>query len=332
MYRAFGSVPARHFAQRENYIIWHAPKGKKGKAEYMLEWSSPQITDRDWICQIASQAGCMASDVSFANIYLLRDKYDIQISSYKDFLIRHYNGYFGRSGYTFPIGRGNIGKALEEIEKDAVQRNEELKFCLLTDEQKNELEKLRPGRFTFTSNAGDSDYIYAATELVNLSGKAFHKKKNHFSKFTRTYPEYRFAQIGQANIDDAVLVEDMWYNEHLQQESESQLKEYTAIKNALDNFEQLSLSGGIIYVNDTPAAMTIASKISSGVWDIHFEKAVGECALNGGYAAINRIFAETLKDCEWINREEDIGIEGLRKAKMSYHPKMLLKKYNARCS
>ena len=97
---------------------------------------------------------------------------------------------------------------------------------------------------------------------------------------------------------------------------------------ALEHFEQLELSGGLLYVNDTPAAMTVASYINEDTCDIHFEKAVGECVTNGAYAAINRLFAQTL-NCTWLNREEDIGIEGLRKAKMSYHPKMLVKKYNA---
>lgn len=86
------------------------------------------------------------------------------------------------------------------------------------------LEEVFPDTFVFESNPGDSDYIYSQEELANLAGKAFHKKKNHFSKFVRTYPEYRFEQIGAANWQDAVLVEDMWYYEHLQEEDESQKK------------------------------------------------------------------------------------------------------------
>lgn len=296
----------------------------------MLEWWAPRITDGDWIRKVIAESGNMGSDVSFANIFLLRDKYDIQICSYRGFLIRHYNGFYGRKGYTFPIGNGNLQKALEEIRMDAEKRREPLSFCLLTEEQKQALESIMPGVFVFESDAGDSDYIYAQAELANLSGKTFHKKKNHFSKFTRSYPDYRFEQIGAGNWEDARLVEDVWYYEHMQEEDASQQKEYSAIKEALEYFEQLELSGGIIYVNDTPVAMTIASQINSRTWDIHFEKAVGECVSNGAYAAINRLFAQTLEGSEWINREEDIGIEGLRKAKMSYHPKMLIKKYNAK--
>ena len=89
------------------------------------------------------------------------------------------------------------------------------------------------------------------------------------------------------------------------------------------------MCGGIIYAEGVAVAMTIASKISDSVVDVHFEKAIGQYAVNGGYAAINNMFAKSLNGAEWLNREEDINIEGLRKAKQSYHPKILLKKYCA---
>ena len=102
----------------------------------MLEWSTPSISDGDWIRKIIAESGNMGSDVSFANMYLLREKYDIQICSYRGFLLRHYNGYYGRKGYTFPIGTGSLEKALQALKEDAKKRREPLYFCLLTEEQK----------------------------------------------------------------------------------------------------------------------------------------------------------------------------------------------------
>ena len=243
--------------------------------------------------------------------------------------IRKYSGKGARCGYTFPLGKGDVAKALAEIEKDAKECGERLQFAFVTEEQKEVLENAMPARFCYSSDAGDSDYIYLRSELASLSGKAFHKKKNHFSKFVRTYPDYKYYEIGACNIYDAQKVADAWYYEHLQDEDASQLAEYKAIKEALENFEELGLIGGIIYVNDSPCAMTIASKINENTVDVHFEKAVGEYALNGGYAAINKLFSEKLDGVTWLNREEDIGIEGLRKAKLSYRPKIMLKKYSA---
>lgn len=295
----------------------------------MLEWSIPEAEDEDWINSCIAVSGTMASDASFANIYLLRNKYSTKISRYKDFIIRKYSGKGARCGYTFPLGKGDIAKALAEIEKDAKECGERLQFAFITEEQKEVLENAMPARFCYSSDAGDSDYIYLRSELASLSGKAFHKKKNHFSKFVRTYPDYKYYEIGACNIYDAQKVADAWYYEHLQDEDASQLAEYKAIKEALENFEELGLIGGIIYVNDSPCAMTIASKINENTVDVHFEKAVGEYALNGGYAAINKLFSEKLDGVTWLNREEDIGIEGLRKAKLSYRPKIMLKKYSA---
>lgn len=295
----------------------------------MLEWSIPEAEDEDWINSCIAVSGTMASDASFANIYLLRNKYSTKISRYKDFTIRKYSGKGARCGYTFPLGKGDVAKALAEIEKDAKECGERLQFAFVTEEQKEVLENAMPARFCYSSDAGDSDYIYLRSELASLSGKAFHKKKNHFSKFVRTYPDYKYYEIGACNIYDAQKVADAWYYEHLQDEDASQLAEYKAIKEALENFEELGLIGGIIYVNDSPCAMTIASKINENTVDVHFEKAVGEYALNGGYAAINKLFSEKLDGVTWLNREEDIGIEGLRKAKLSYRPKIMLKKYSA---
>lgn len=295
----------------------------------MLEWSIPEAEDEDWVNRCIAVSGTMASDASFANIYLLRNKYSTKISRYKDFIIRKYSGKGARCGYTFPLGKGDVTKALAEIEKDAKECGERLQFAFVTEEQKEVLENAMPARFCYSSDAGDSDYIYLRSELASLSGKAFHKKKNHFSKFVRTYPDYKYYEIGACNIYDAQKVADAWYYEHLQDEDASQLAEYKAIKEALENFEELGLIGGIIYVNDSPCAMTIASKINENTVDVHFEKAVGEYALNGGYAAINKLFSEKLDGVTWLNREEDIGIEGLRKAKLSYRPKIMLKKYSA---
>ena len=102
----------------------------------MLEWSIPEAEDEDWINSCIAVSGTMASDASFANIYLLRNKYSTKISRYKDFIIRKYSGKGARCGYTFPLGKGDVAKALAEIEKDA-------KECGLHLSQKNKKKFLK---------------------------------------------------------------------------------------------------------------------------------------------------------------------------------------------
>ena len=251
------------------------------------------------------------------------------MSFYKDFLIRYYEGYGSRHGYTFPLGHGKADKALEAIRQDALENNRKLEFCFVTEEQKEVLDAVYGNILEYKKDDGDSDYIYGQQELAELSGRAYHKKKNHLSKFKRTYNNIRYSEIGAGNIEDAVIIEDNWYKEHIKDGDASINMEYSAIKEALLHFDDLALTGGILYVNDVPAAMTIASYINDDTVDIHFEKCIGEYAAAGGYASINQMHAEALKNVMYINREEDINIPGLRKAKESYHPKIMLKKYSA---
>ncbi len=295
----------------------------------MLVWNEPQLKDRDWISKCVKESGYMGSDASFANIYLLKSKYKTKVSFYKDFLIRYYEGYGNRHGYTFPLGYGKTEKALEAIKQDALDNNRKIEFCFITEEQKVVLDAFYGDIFEYSRDDGDSDYIYGQHELASLSGRIYHKKKNHVSKFKRTYEDMQYRQIGDANVEDAVVIEDRWYKEHLKDNDSSAQFEYQAIKEALLHFNELALTGGIIYVNNVPIAMTIASYINDDAVDIHFEKCIGDYAMNGGYAAINQIHAQTLNGVTYINREEDINIPGLRKAKESYHPKMMLKKYGA---
>lgn len=295
----------------------------------MLRWKKPEISDGEWIRTIVADEKIIGSDVSFANIFLLRDKYNIEITDYKGAFIRKYNGIGTRCGYTFPLGKIDYEKALLAIEKDALERGEKLQFTFLTEEQKQAIEKYMPNQFFFESDEGDSDYIYLRQELADLSGKAFHKKKNHVSKFIRTYDDWEYQELGECNWERAEHIADKWYDDHIDQNDESQRIEYREIKEALYYFQELNLMGGIVYANGKPCAMTIASKINNEVADVHFEKSIGEFAANGGYAVINNMFAKNARGIKWLNREEDINIEGLRRAKMSYRPKILLKKYHA---
>ena len=295
----------------------------------MLRWKKPEISDREWIRTIVADEKIIGSDVSFANIFLLRDKYNNEITDYKGAFIRKYNGIGTRCGYTFPLGKIDYEKALLAIEKDSLERGEKLQFTFLTEEQKQAIEKYMPNQFFFESDEGDSDYIYLRQELADLSGKAFHKKKNHVSKFIRTYDDWEYQELGECNWERAEHIADKWYDDHIDQNDESQRIEYREIKEALYYFQELNLMGGIVYANGKPCAMTIASKINNEVADVHFEKSIGEFAANGGYAVINNMFAKNARGIKWLNREEDINIEGLRRAKMSYRPKILLKKYHA---
>ncbi len=299
-------------------------------------------------------SGYVGSDAGFGNVFLLRQKYGTQIALQDGFLFRYYNGTGSRRGYAFPLGEGNLPQALSAIEADARERGRPLEFCLVDEIRAQQLcdyfgAKECSERIRFEENRGDSDYIYAAENLATLAGNPYKKKRNHILKFNRTYSDYEIRPLVRGNFHDALEIEKKWLKietldtsgepdcectsecreaawAERSEDEKSRLSEYCAIQEALENFDALGMKGAVLYVEGEPAAMTMASEIATGVWDIHFEKVIDEFAENGGYAVINKLFAEILAGARLINREEDINIEGLRKAKLSYYPMILLNK------
>lgn len=321
----------------------------------MLHFRPPEISDRIAVTSAVAEAGYMGSDASFANIYLLRKKYGTEIALQEGFLFRYYNGQGSRRGYAFPLGGDDPRKALDLIVVDARETGRPLEFCLVDEPRAQILRDYfsmsASVTIRFTENRGDSDYLYSAESLANLPGTTYRKKRNHISRFSRTYADYELREITRENLAAALQVEKLWMNNGAAAESsepcepsceceeaawaersedeKSRLAEYCAIEEALQNFEALGMKGAVLYVEGKPVGMTMASQIIPSVGDIHFEKVIDEYANDGGYAVINKMFAATLSGARLINREEDIGIEGLRKAKLSYYPLTILDKCHA---
>ena len=301
----------------------------------MLDWRTPGTGDIELIRRYMDTYGALTSDCSPVNIFLLREKYNIKIAERDGFLFRKYTGegLGGRSGIAFPLGEGDIGAAIEAAAVDRRERGKPLKLIYLTEKQCDELKRsgYDPEFLTERSN---SDYLYTAEHLSTLSGRDNHKKKNRAKKFERVYSDCRIEFRKDADTDfcdDIRTVENMWF-EGQKERPDSAFLERQEIYEACGKWNELGLIGAVIYTPDnTPVAMSIASRISEGYYDVHFEKCYGEYAQAGGFAYINMKFCEYLlreHNAVWINREEDIGLPGLRRAKTSYNPDMLLDKYH----
>lgn len=266
--------------------------------------------------------GC---DLNLLNAYLWRNEYNINFAIYDDTLIKAYFKDDGSLwGYCMPTGK-NIKGALEEIFADAYERGKKPFIVMLTNGQRAMLESNFPSKFTFERSPENQDYIYLTKELVTLQGKRFHAKRNHISKFYKTYNNTRFETIDDNNKSNALKVAIDWYSENGIPTDES--NEIKAICEGLENMNDFNMQGAVLYVEDKPVAMTLGSEISPNVYDINFEKALRE--YDGVYSVINNEFAKTLTKYKYINREEDMGLEGLRKSKLSYNPVIILDRYNA---
>ena len=294
----------------------------------MLKWSRPDlafITENSGILRSVKRAG---SDTAPANIFLLAPKYDTQTAAQDGAVFRYYNGSKpNRRGYGFPIAPepSDLPALIETLYRDANERGVPLEFCLCDERQKAALDSVCTIDWNCTDD--DSDYIYKKESLASLAGKKLHRKRNHINNFMRVYDDIRYSPISRENSEDAVKIAELWLKERENADAD-ELAEFGCIKLAAKNIDALGLVGGVLYVGSEPAAMTIASHITAQIADVHYEKSYGEYAENGGFTMINRLFSESLpEECDLINREEDMGIEGLRAAKESYFPAFKRKKY-----
>jgi hypothetical protein len=171
-----------------------------------------------------------------------------------------------------------------------------------------------------------SDYLYDADRLRQLSGKVLHAKRNHFNRFLRTYPDYEFRPMTAEDAPEALALVREWCLDKGTDCQDMTVSDFRPIRTLLDNYDELQLRGGQIRIDGKLTAFELASEPINRTGVIHVEKARSDYP--GLYAAINKLMLDhILPDIDWVNREEDLGIAGLRKAKLSYDPSRLIHKY-----
>lgn len=217
-------------------------------------------------------------------------------------------------------------KSLNLLEAYAKANN--IPLCLLA-EQGERLEAFRlifGDRYNITEIREDFEYIYSAELLKTLPGKKLHSKRNHISAFSRKY-SWSYEALEKSNLDEVFKMADIWAESmETEEERDSVLSESAAMKRVLPFMDSLEISGGVLRVDGEVVAFCFGAPINDRVFDVQVEKALPE--FREAYSVINREFVAHLpQQFIYINREDDMGIEGLRKAKLSYKPEILLKKY-----
>lgn len=293
-----------------------------------LDFSPISISDRaryESFFYDALEHGC---ECSFANRFLWGEQY----VAYAGDQMAVFSRFGDRFIYSYPQGEGDKRSMLDAILADAQRREIDYRLSGLIEEERTELDALYPNQFSFVCNEGSLDYVYDIHDLADLAGRKYHAKRNHCSRFETTYPDYRIQPITQENLPLARALCKQWYAERRAIDPEGDYRmEETALERAFLNYGALDLEGLLLTVGDEVVAMTMASRMSRDTFDVHFEKARADVA--GAYAMINRCFARYIRDkypeIRYLNREEDMGIEGLRRAKESYCPHHRVVKYRA---
>ena len=162
--------------------------------------------------------------------------------------------------------------------------------------------------------------------ISTLTGKKLHGKRNHINKFKELY-SYNYEPLTADNMEKIRSFIEEWYQKKAETDA-SILTEKTALENALKNFEKLELKGGILLVDGKSVAFSIGEQLNQDTALIHFEKA--DTDYQGAYPMMNQQFViNAWSNLTYVNREDDMGIEGLRKAKLSYYPDIMVEMYSA---
>lgn len=284
----------------------------------------PDMEDREIIQLYFQKFPSRSCELTFANVLLWARFYSVTYAIIEDALVFRSVGQ--ETMFTYPIGeKEDVKNALEFLKNDTKEQEIPLVLYNVTPEKFEELEELYPGQYEIEYNRDNADYVYETEKLATLSGKKLHAKRNHINKFKEIYPDWKYEAIDESNIEECFQMALSWCQKNGCREEEEKNAEMCVTLNALRLFRELELKGGLIRVNGEIVAFTIGEPISEDTFVVHIEKAFAD--MQGAYPMINQQFVEhECRDYKYVNREEDTGAEGLRKAKLSYRPVFLVEK------
>ncbi len=272
--------------------------------------------------ELASHRG---SGYSFANLYM----WGCQQTAVVDGQLLVFSNFNEHTLYAFPIGRGDLKKSLETIIADAKERGIPCRITGMTESEKELLDEVMPGGFQFHCGRDNHDYVYDIQDLAELKGRRYQQKRNHVNRFMAEHPEAYVEVLTGENLQKCREYVAAWYAQRAAIDPDEDIgMERVAIARAFRHFKALGLEGLMLFAGGRVVAMTMGSRLGEDTVDVHFEKADPE--VHGAYPAINRAFARYIREkypeVKYLNREDDMGVEGLRKAKLSYHPHHMVEK------
>ena len=296
----------------------------------MIDFQKLDLTRKKEYDRFLLDCGHRGCEYAFANLYM----WGRQEAAFLDDSLVIFSQFDRRSVYPFPVIHGDPKPILDTLMEDAHSRKIRFRITSMTADERDLLEELYPGRFRFYADRDGWHYVYAIDDLADLKGKKFQKKRNHVNKFQELHPNYRTELLCRDNLDMAMELVEQWNQvdpcgDPCSNPGSEFYQECRALRRAFTHFEELELEGMMLLDGDEVLAMTMGSRLSADCFDLHFEKALDRP--DSAYPVINRDFARYLREkypeLRWLNREDDLGLPGLRKAKLSYNPDHLVEKY-----
>jgi len=284
------------------------------------------MNDREWMNEKLKEDSYGACEYTFANNYIWAKVYDVQVgSAYGCGVIRCREGEHDQ--YSFPFGNGNKQFLIDHLKKICTAQGHKLNLYPLTQDSRSQLIEWFPGMFEISADRNDFDYIYAVEKLSSLKGKKLHGKRNHIARFMDD-DDWQYEPMTVENIPECRRMAKEWTALRAGKWNDEMEQEMSVLEIAFSHFTELGLQGGVLYKSEKLVAFTIGEPLNEDTFVVHFEKAFPD--LQGAYPMINQQFVlHEMQNFRYVNREEDTGDPGLRKAKMSYYPDVLLRKYRA---
>ena len=290
----------------------------------MIPFAKLNLNQKEPLNRYLLKADKQSCEYSFANLFLWGRK---KVAEQDGFLLLE-SQFDRKNVYIFPVGTGDLKTALDALIHDAQMRGICCCLAALTEEECRLVEQLYPGKFCFYCDRDSYDYVYAVDDLADLKGRKFQKKRNHLNRFRQEHPEAEILPLDERTRVAAFQLAEQWYHDHCAADPDHDHHlEHDALHRAFAFYPQLGMEGVVLMEKGKILAFAMGSRLNHDTFDIHFEKALD---IDGAYAAINQGFASYLRekypDVKWLNREDDMGIAGLRKAKLSYCPHHMVEK------
>lgn len=295
----------------------------------MLKFEEITLSDKPWIDELLAGEHYMSCEYCFGNHFIWQRAYHEQAARMGDYYTVRMVGDEGEQGgsFLFPAGHGPLKPVIEELLDYCGKTGQLFRLHSMPKELLEEMDRLFPSFFTYSADRNYSDYIYTVEDLTRLSGKKYHGKRNHIARFKEG--NWAFEPLDEGNLAECAEMNRLWCEQNDCGKDAGIRAEQEAVRRAFRYFRELDFFGGLLRLEGRVVAYTIGERLNSDTVAVHVEKAFSD--VEGAYPTVNREFVANLcQGYRYVNREEDLGVEGLRKAKLSYHPAILLPKYEVR--
>lgn len=295
------------------------------------------LEDMTLFTDIFKKSKPIASEFTFPYLYMWKRDYNLSYTIKEDYLciISRSNVYPAYSFCPIPVNgmddEQKLKKAIKVIEGYFEKNEIPMRYARVSENCIDKLKVIYQDSITIEPLEHTFDYVYNATDLISLAGRKYSKKRNHISQFMRLYGDYEYVPVSENNLGECKKILDRWADKNELDYAPENSERYACYE-LFDNWSRFtSLKGALIKVNGNYEAFTVGELLNSETALIHVEKA--NTGFHGIYTLINRDFCRNeWSNVKYINREEDLGIEGLRKSKLSYNPAFMVKKFLVKVS